>query len=212
MNSRASVFGRACWPTAVLTCLGSLLGGCQSSKSPDYACHELVRSIGEGDAVGVFELLTQPTRWALYTVQKNHARMWTLVQTHYPPKERRVALSRLYAAAAEDGRDLFALLYEERYAADFAARLGTGRLRITPGPTADVVFCGREGQAGAPFRLARDATWRFGLSELEAEWEQAQLRATHDLATVEKNAEIYRSAGRPVLPAPASTRPAPAGG
>ena len=210
MNSRASGCRQAGRSAAALAWLTTLLCGCSSTKSPDYACQAFVRAVGEGDPVGVFELLTQPTRWALFTVQKNHARMWTLVETYYPPKERRLAQSRLYAAAAEDGRDLFARLYEERYAAQLAARLGSGPLRTAPGPTADVVLCGRQAQSGAPFRLARDAAGHFGLSELQGEWEQAQLRATHDLATVEKNAEIYRNAGRPTASAPASTNPATA--
>jgi hypothetical protein len=166
----------------------------------------LLRAIAEGDAEGVFETLTQPTQWALYTVQKNHARMWALVQADYPIKEQPTALSRLYAADAADGRELFSDLYEERYAAGFAARLGSGPIRAeATGPNG--AQCRRERSEGAPFRLLRDSTGQLGLAELAAEWEQAQLRATHDLATVEKNAEIYRLARKPA-PAGAGSDPA----
>ena len=87
-----------------IAALALLPGGCQRRSSPHYACQQLVRAVSEGDAEGVFDSLTQPTQWALYTVQKNHARMWTLVQADYPPKEQSLALSRLYAADAHDGQ------------------------------------------------------------------------------------------------------------
>ncbi|MBL9004403.1 MAG: hypothetical protein JNJ46_09160 [Myxococcales bacterium] len=181
-----------------------LLSGCQDRSSPASACQALLRAIAEGDAEGVFETLTQPTQWALYSVQKNHARMWALVQADYPQKEQSAAQSRLYAADAHDGRELFSDLYEERYAAGFAARLGTGPIRTETVSTTEAL-CRRENHSGPPFRLARDSSFRFGLQELAAEWEQAQLRATHDLATVEKNAAIYRTAQRPAT-SPAASR------
>lgn len=184
---------RRALPLLGIAALALLPGGCQRRSSPHYACQQLVRAVSEGDAEGVFDSLTQPTQWALYTVQKNHARMWTLVQADYPPKEQSLALSRLYAADAHDGRELFSDLYEERYAAGLAARLGSGPIQVVLGADQQVQ-CRREHSPGAPFRLARDASGQFGLAELASEWEQAQLRTTHDLATVEKNAEIYRRA------------------
>lgn len=201
MGRRARTRGRSPGWAALSICF--CLCACSGRGSAESTCEQLIRAVSEGDAVGVFELLTQPTQWALYSVQKNHARMWTLVQADYPQKEQSAALSRLFAADARDGRELFSDLYEDRYAAGFAARLGTGPIQVQrSGP--DDARCQRQQTGGPPFHLARDPKGRFGLAELAAEWEQAQLRATHDLATVEKNAELYRLAKRGEASGPAS--------
>lgn len=171
-----------------------VMAGCPSGKSPERTCQSFLSAVAEGDAPMIFDRLSQPTQWAMYTVQSQHAAMRALVQKSYPASEQAQALSRLYAAEAENGRDLFARLYPERYAASFHARLGSGAAQVELGAGGAELLCRRANTAGPPFRFARDESGRYGLSELAAEWESAQLRATHDRATVEKNAEIYRQA------------------
>lgn len=197
-------------------------GACQPQNSPERVCGNFLRAVAEGDATLIFDQLSQPTQWALYTVQKNQARMRQLVQQSYPAGEQAQALSRLYAADAENGRELFARLYAERYGASFRQRLGSGAVKaeLVPSapsggasPVGGELHCHRAAAGGAAFRFVREASGRYGLVELAAEWEAAQLRATHDLATVEKNAEIYRQAGGTTgpVPSPSPTGPAPAG-
>ncbi len=205
VSRRASRAGQA--GLLFLAVLGT--AGCPPSGSPERVCQSFLRAVSEGDATLIFERLSQPTQWAMYTVQKHHARMRQLVQTSYPAAEQSPALSRLYAADAENGRELFARLYAERYAPSFQARLGSGAARGELKASGAELYCRRENGSGAPFRLVREANGRYGLVELAEEWESAQLRATHDLATVEKNAEIYRqaggSAGIPPGPPPGTT-------
>ncbi|HNN93270.1 MAG TPA: hypothetical protein PKI03_13415 [Pseudomonadota bacterium] len=199
-----------------------MTAACQPQNSPERICGSFLRAVAEGDATLIFDQLSQPTQWALYTVQKNQARMRQLVQQSYPAGEQAQALSRLYAADAENGRDLFARLYAERYAASFRQRLGSGAVKaevLSPGPSEPAspnggeLHCRRGAAGGAAFRFVREASGRYGLVELAPEWEAAQLRATHDLATVEKNAEIYRQAGGSMgpTPSPPPSGPAPAG-
>lgn len=196
MSVRARTCGLA--RDLALTCVLGLaalgIAACQPSHNPERACKSFLRAVAEGDASMVFDQLTQPTQWAMYTVQRHHARMRDLVRGSYPASEQSVALSRLYAAEAENGRDLFSRLYAERYAAGFHGRLGTGAAQAEVVQSGAELLCRRANAGGPPFRFVREASGRYAVSELAAEWESAQLRATHDLATVEKNAEIYRQA------------------
>jgi hypothetical protein len=45
---------------------------------------------------------------------------------------------------------------------------------------------------GSVFHFARDKENRWGLADLDGEWDAAKLRATHDLEQVRQNAETYR--------------------
>lgn len=174
---------------ALLGCLA--LGGCRHPRTPEQACEDFLRAVSEGDGGGVFDSLVETTRWAFYTVQKNHRKMRDLVGETYPPAERPAALARLYGAEADSGRDLFIQIYPERYAASWSSRLGTGELRVAPSPDKPTEYlCQRA--SGQPFRISRSASGKWGMSELNAEWDQAQLRAVHDLETVQKNADLYR--------------------
>lgn len=188
--------------SASLALLAVAAFGCQPSKSPEQACKNFLRAVAEGDAPAIFEQLSQPTQWAMFAVQKHQTRMRDLVRTSYPATEQAAALSRLYAAEADSGRDLFSRLYGERYAATFSARLGSGAAQVEVLADGAAMNCRRTVSPGPPFHFVRDRAGRYALSELASEWEGAQLRATHDLATVEKNAEIYRHAS--------GTGPAPA--
>ena len=174
------------WPLLLAT----LWGAC-SSRTPESVCAALVRGVAEGDAVQVFAQLDEPTRWAMYTVEKNHRRMRELIAAAYAPGEKEAALSRLHAGTTGSGEALFAEIYAGRYAALFAKRLGTGSLVVQRHSETEA-RCAR--QSGQGLRLSSSAQGRWGVAELSSEWKDAELRAVHDLATVEKNAELYRSA------------------
>jgi hypothetical protein len=122
--------------------------------------------------------------------------MRELIETSYPKSEQPAALARLYGAGVDSGRELWARLYSERYAQSFADRQGTGTVKVTPSSERpDERLCGREGRK--PFHLARAASGRWGIADLDGEWEQAQLRAVHDLDTIQKNADLYQRVQAP---------------
>ena len=56
-------------------------------------------------------------------------------------------------------------------------------------------FRRREGKKA--FRVARAASGRWGIADLDSEWEQAQLRAVHDLDTIRKNVDLYKRVSAP---------------
>ena len=174
--------------------LGLLLGllGCSGNRTPEAACEHLLRALSEGDASAVFDALLQPTQWSFYTVAKNHRRMRELIRASYPPEQQAAALGRLYGADASSGRALFLRLYPERYEKDYNQRLGTGPMQVTATTNSDSGaprrLCAQKG--GQPFVLQAVAG-KWGLAELDREWDEAQLRTFHDLATVQKNAELY---------------------
>lgn len=183
------------------------LTSCSSAKTPQGACSGLLRGVREGDADLIFDYLLESTQWSFYTVQKNHRRMRDLVATSYPEHERAAALGRLYGAEDDSGRDLFGRLYTERYAESWAAAPGhsatdenkdqaldRNSARVNPSAERPGEYlCQIEGLK--PFHLVRSASGRWGVADIAAEWDQAQLRAIHDLETVEKNAALYRRIG-----------------
>lgn len=173
--------------------------GCAGKNTPEAACEQLLHAIDEGDASAVFDSLLQSTQVSLFSVAKNHRKMRDLIMDSYPAAQQAAALGRLYGADAGSGRELFVRLYPERYEKDFSARRGPGALQVAaapPGPAgAPRRLCSR---GGPPFILQATAAGRWGLAELDREWDEAQLRAHHDLATVQKNAELYHG----VQPAP----------
>jgi hypothetical protein len=170
--------------------------GCQHSRTPERTCQAFLRGISEGDAGAVFENLLETTRWSFSTVAKNHRRMRTLVESSYPPAERSGALGRLYGADFDGGRELFNQIYSERYAAAWTSRLGSGEPLIKPSPDKPgQLTCQRA--VGQPFSLARSPSGQWGVADLDLEWEQAQLRAVHDLETVKKNADLYKRLSAP---------------
>lgn len=170
------------------------LAGCFGSRTPEAACEKLLQAISEGDPSSVFDALLQTTQWSFYSVAKNHKKMRELIRDNYPAAQQGAALGRLYGADASSGRDLFVRLYPERFEKDFTTRLGTGPMRITTveggAGAAALRFCSRQG--GRPFMLQATSSGKWGMSELDREWDEAQLRAYHDLETVKKNAELYR--------------------
>jgi hypothetical protein len=179
--------------------------GCTRPRSPEAACELLVRGISEVDASTIYDALLPSTQWSLDTVQKNHRAMRALINKSYAVEQRPAALARLYGAEADSGRELFQLLYPARYQTDFERRNGSGPPQVKPGAEAaeaapsgvvERATCQRQQPpAGAmPFRLGKMQSGRWGLLELEREWDDAKLRAVHDLETVKKNAELFQQA------------------
>lgn len=165
--------------------------GCGRLRTPESSCESLRDAIWEADGIAVYDALIQNTQWSISTVNKLHLQMAAQIRASYPPSQQDAALARLYAASASSGRELFLSLYGERYAADFRPRVAQQMpLRIESDGSAS---CGPV--AGKPFRLGRGLDGKWGLSELDREWEDAKLRAYHDLATVEKNVALYRVVG-----------------
>jgi hypothetical protein len=150
-----------------------------------------VKAVRLGDASAVFDALLLPTQWSLHTVAKSQREMRRLIERSYPERERAAALQRLLPSAA-DGRALFEILYPVRYKKDFQRRLGSGPITVTPAGSGAGAACVRAG--GQPFRFAPDKKGRFGMSELDKEWELLAVRAVHDLATVRENARLYEGA------------------
>ncbi len=180
-------------PWALLAGLALGLSGCSPSRTPEGACEQLLHAVSEGDSSAVFDALLQSTQWSFYTVVKNQRKMHDLIDSSYPVALKPAALGRLYAADASSGRDLFARLYTERFEKDYSQRLGSGPLKVSvtePSSSgAQRRLCQR--QNGQPFIL-QAAGSKWGLGELDREWDEAQLRTFHDLTTVQKNAELYR--------------------
>lgn len=168
-----------------------LCTGCSQGKTADSACLALRDAVLEADGTAVYDALMQSTQWSISTVYKLHAQMAGAIATSYPGKEQAAALARLYAADADSGRDLFWQLYPERYAADFRERVGE-QMPVTQVSDREA-RCGTA--ASKPFVLSVGLDGKWGLSELDREWEDAKLRAYHDLETVQQNVALYRRMG-----------------
>jgi hypothetical protein len=194
MSRRSRLPGRW-WRLPLAVCGLLWLGGCPGRSTPQRACEQLHRAVAEGDPGAVFDWLYEPTQWAFYTVQKNHRKMRDLIRLSYPATEREAALGRLYGSEADSGRELFAQLYPQRYGQDFAARLGSGPSLLRPHPQRPGDYLCGAGDRALWLRRADSGLW--GVADLASDWEQAQLRAVLDLATVEKNAALYRRVAAP---------------
>ncbi len=192
--------GRAFWAAGWFAVAGCFVAaGCAGKSTPEAACEQLLHAVAEGDASAVFDSLLPTTQVSFFAVAKNHRKMRDLITDSYPAAQQAAALGRLYGADAGSGRELFVRLYPERYEKDFGARLGPGALQVSAAPPgtagAPRRLCSR---GGPPFMLQATAAGRWGMAELDREWDEAQLRAHHDLTTVQKNAELYHG----VQPAP----------
>jgi hypothetical protein len=178
-------------PAVLVLCLLPALPGCRGARTPEEACARILAGLREGDGDQVFEALLLSTQHSFYSVAKSHGQMRALIERSYPPAARAAALARLQPAGT--GRDLFRRLYAGRFGADLQRRGGSGAPVVTAqGATATCRLPGKD-----PFQLARDDKGRWGLGELDREWEGAKLRAVHDLDTVRENVRLYQAARTP---------------
>jgi hypothetical protein len=179
--------------TLVTVTLGGALAGCHGRNTPEAACGQLLRAVSEGDASAVFDALLQTTQWSFYSVVTNHRQMRELIVASYPAEQQPAALARLYGADAASGRELFVRLYPDRYEKGLTQRLGGGPMQVLPAPASDSGAPRRlcQKQQGQPYVLQLAASGKWGMAELDREWDEAKLRTFHDLTTVQKNAELY---------------------
>lgn len=177
--------------------------GCQDgpAESTEEAYLRLLTACEKDDAARLFDALDTATQWSVESVQRDQREMRRLITESYPPGDRERALSRIPTACEEpvehprryfrrlDGVGERLAEIKRRMFAGFGQPIGTVHGKAGD---ADVWRAG-----GSIFHFARDGKGRWGWSELSAEWEQAKLRAAHDLETVRENAALYRGQAAP---------------
>jgi len=181
--------------TMALSLAVILWAGCtRGPKTPEQAFRGLERAIAAGDAVAVYGLLDQQTRWSVQSVLHDQRLMRTIIAAKYPEAEAPKALSTLRAAEESDPAMFFKRVNDERHLVEaFRKRLGavSGPIKSKiDGP--DAVWVAR--QDGMPFHFAKNKDGSWGWSELRAEWELEKDRAQHAVTTVQENAKLYQKA------------------
>lgn len=169
--------------------------GCsRGPKTPEQAFQQLERAIAAGDAVAVYGLVDQPTRWSIQSALKDQRLQRTIISAKYPEAEAQKALATLRAAEETDAAQYFKRVNDERHVVEaFRKRLGS-----VSGPIkskidgADAVWVAR--QDGMPFHFAKNRDGSWGWSELRGDWELEKDRAQHAVKTVQDNAKLYQKA------------------
>jgi hypothetical protein len=169
--------------------------GCtRGPKTPEQAFRSLERAIAAGDAVAVYKVLDEPTRWSIQSTLKNQRLMRTIISAKYPEAEAQKALATLRAAEEPDPAQYFKRINDDRHVVEaFRKRLGA-----VSGPIkskidgADAVWVARE--TGMPFHFAKNKDGSWGWSELRGDWELEKDRAQHAVKTVQDNAKLYQKA------------------
>ncbi|MDB4967727.1 MAG: hypothetical protein JWN44_3416 [Myxococcales bacterium] len=171
-----------------------VMAGCaKGPKTPEQAFLKLERAVAAGDGAGAYEVLDQPTQWAVQSTLKDQRLQRTIISAKYPEAEAQKALAQLRAAEETDPAQFFKRVDDERHVVQaYRKRLGavSGPIKSKiDGP--DTVWVVRQ-QDGMPFRFAknRDGTW--GWSELRGDWELEKDRAQHAVKTVQENAKLYQ--------------------
>ena len=172
--------------------------GCQDKpcESAEDAYVRLGMAVNKGDAARVFDDLDTPTQWSIESVQHAQRQMKQLILEAYPVDEQARALARIPPAAEEDEehpRRYFRRLEGvDEIVADVKHRMHVGQGQPV-GSVDDRTRSATVWRAGGSiFRFAADKDSRWGWSELREQWENAKVRATHDLETVQQNAALYR--------------------
>ena len=181
--------------TAMMALALLALAGCsRGPKTPEQAFRQLERAIAAGDAVSVYGLVDQETRWSIQSTLKNQRLMRTIISAKYPEAEAQKALATLRAAEEADPAQYFKRINDERHVVEaFRKRLGA-----VSGPIkskidgADAVWVAR--QDGMPFHFAKNKDGSWGWSELRGDWELEKDRAQHAIKTVQDNAKLYQKA------------------
>jgi hypothetical protein len=169
--------------------------GCsRGPKTPEQAFQQLERAIAAGDAVAVYGLVDQPTRWSIQSALKDQRLERTIIDAKYPEAEAQKALATLRAAEETDAAQYFKRVNDERHVVEaYRKRLGS-----VSGPIkskidgADAVWVAR--QDGMPFHFAKNRDGSWGWSELRGDWELEKDRAQHAVKTVQENAKLYQKA------------------
>jgi hypothetical protein len=176
-----------------------LLAGCaRGPKTAEQAFQLLERSIAAGDALGFYQVLDQPTQWAIQSTLRDQRLMRTIISAKYPEAEAQRVLASLRAADELDPAHYFARVNDERHIVEaYRKRLGP-----VSGPIqskidgADQVWVARQ-EGGMPFRFHKNSNGSWGFGELRGDWELEQDRAQHAVKTVRENAKLYQKAEEP---------------
>jgi hypothetical protein len=169
--------------------------GCtRGPKTPEQAFQQLERAIAAGDAVAVYGLVDQQTRWSIQSALKDQRLQRTIITAKYPDVEAQKALATLRAAEETDAAQYFKRVNDERHVVEaFRKRLGSvsGPIKNKiDGP--DAAWVAR--QDGMPFHFAKNRDGSWGWSELRGDWELEKDRAQHAVTTVQENAKLYQNA------------------
>ncbi len=172
--------------------------GCsRGPKTPEQAFQKLERAIAAGDAVGVYRVLDEKTRWSIQSTLRDQRLQRTIIGAKYPEAEAQKALTMLRAAEEVDPAQYFKRVNDERHVVEaFRKRLGS-----VSGPIkskidgADAVWVARED--GMPFHFAKNRDGSWGWSELRGDWDLEKDRAQHAVKTVQDNAKLYQKAEQP---------------
>jgi len=169
--------------------------GCtRGPKTPEQAFRGLERAIAAGDAVAVYGLVDQQTRWSIQSALKDQRLQRTIITAKYPEAEAQKALGTLRAAEETDPAQYFKRVNDERHVVEaFRKRLGSVSgpiMNKIDGP--DAAWVAR--QDGMPFHFTKNRDGSWGWSELRGDWELEKDRAQHAVKTVQENAKLYQNA------------------
>jgi hypothetical protein len=169
--------------------------GCtRGPKTPEQAFLQLERAIAAGDAVAVYGLVDQKTRWSIQSALKDQRLERTIISAKYPEAEAQKALASLRAAEETDPAQYFKRVNDERHVVEaFRKRLGSvsGPIKNKiDGP--DSAWVARED--GMPFHFSKNRDGSWGWMELRGDWDLEKDRAQHAVKTVQDNAKLYQNA------------------
>jgi hypothetical protein len=167
--------------------------GCtRGPKTPEQAFRTMERAIAAGDAVAIYGVVDQQTRWSIQSALHDQRLQRTIIAAKYPEAEAQKALAGLRAAEEADPALYFKRINDERHVVEaFRKRLGSvsGPIKSKiDGP--DAVWVAR--QDGMPFHFAKNKDGSWGWSELRGDWELEKDRAQHAVTTVQENAKLYQ--------------------
>lgn len=164
-------------------------------RTPEQAFQKLEVAIAAGDAVAFYNVLDQPTKWAIQSTLRDQRVMRTIIKAKYPEAEAAKALRPLAAAEESDPAQYFKRINDERHIVQaYRKRLGpvSGSIRSKIDGADD---CWVARQDGMPFRFHKNKDRSWGFTELLGDWKAEQDRADHAVATVRENAKLYEKAG-----------------
>ena len=179
-----------------------------SDRTPDGAYVRIARAVAADDPRGFFAYLETEAQWACYTIRDERAKAAARIAKSYPEPQRAELLARWNAlATAQDGSDVFAMLYAER---GWAARLrrdlsGVARVEREGDRASVVTVRGTRW----PFRRRDNGIW--GITIFTAELVADAEKAARDLAVVSAAADDYDRAAHalPVEAPPSAPAPPP---
>lgn len=164
-----------------------------SDRTPEGAYLRIARAVARNQPKDFFAYLEEEAQWASFTIRDMRKKAVGRVSQSYPePRRSQMLVQWQRFADAEDGSDVFAILYEERGWSKRLRKDMSGVAKVDmEGERASVVTA--RGTRW-PFRVRKNGIW--GLTVFTAELVAEAEKATRDLALVEAAAADYeRAAG-----------------